>query len=111
MKTLILKNQSYFTSALSTLGLSISILGASSGLLLGWYKFFIARSLHSSLVYADAISSFCAGLASLVALVIAENRGLAWWADAVAGLLVACYTLYQGYNTIINSTVCLYVCT
>jgi hypothetical protein len=73
--------------------------------LLGWYKYFIARALNSALVYADALSSLCAGLASLVALVVAEDRAMAWWADAMAGSLVACYTLYQGYLTVIKSIV------
>lgn len=74
-------------------------------MLLGWYKYFIARALNSALVYADALSSLCAGLASLVALVVAQNRAMAWWADATAGSLVACYTLYQGYLTVIKSIV------
>lgn len=100
-----LKDQSSFPSALGSLGVAISTLGVGSGLLLGWYKYFIARALNSALVYADALSSLCAGLASLVALVVAQDRAMAWWADATAGSLVACYTLYQGYLTVIKSIV------
>jgi uncharacterized membrane protein len=103
LKTLIFKDRPYFTNSFSKLGVVISTLGVFSGLLLGWYKVVIARALNSSLVYADAVSSLCAGLASLLALIIAGDQTLVWWADAGAGSLVATYTFYQGYITIIKS--------
>lgn len=105
MKTLIFKDRPYFTNSFSELGIAISILGVFSGLILGWYKVFIANALNSSLVYADAISSLCAGFASLLALFIAGDHSLVWWADAGTGSIVAAYTLYQGYNTINKSKV------
>lgn len=106
VKSLYAHGRPYFTnSVLNTLGIVISGLGAISGLILGWYKFFIAKALSSPLVYADGISSLCAGLASLVAFIIAEDQSLAWWTDAAAGTVIAVYTIYQGYRTSTNSSV------
>lgn len=105
VKSLYTHGHPYFTNSIfSTLGIVISGLGAISGLLLGWYKFFIAKALRSPLVYADGISSLCAGLASLVAFIIAEDQSLAWWTDAAAGTVIAVYTIYQGYRTAVNSS-------
>lgn len=105
LKTVIYKDITSFTNAFDILGEVISILGTFSGLLLGWYKFFIAKELDSALVYADATSSICAGLASLVALVISEDQSLQWWVDGASGLVVAVYTLYQGAWTMNKSSV------
>jgi hypothetical protein len=68
--------------------------------------------LPSYVICIDAVSSFCAGLASLAALIVTSNPHFAWWKDGFVGLLVAIYTLYSGLYTILSARVSMHtVCT
>jgi divalent metal cation (Fe/Co/Zn/Cd) transporter len=105
LKSILTQSKPSIKTALHDLGSYASLIGTASGLILGVYKILIARLLASAIVYADAVSSICAGLASFVALVISEDHALAWWLDGASGTVVALYTLYQGASTMMNSSV------
>eukprot|EP01036_Dinobryon_divergens_P033474 gene33474-43260_t len=83
---------------------SISIFGTTVGFILAIYKYNIGKELDSPVIMADSLSSFCAGLASFVALVVSYNSHLVWWLDGFCGLLVAFYTLYSGATTMMSSS-------
>lgn len=84
----------------SALQVITSVYGALGSLSMAAYKYKVGKALHSSVVLADSISSFCAGLASVASLVVAIDNNSIWWLDGVTGMMVACYTLYSGVVTI-----------
>ncbi len=81
-----------------------SSLGALFAFVLAFYKYYVAIVIESSLLLADAMSSFCAGLASIVAIFV-SMFSLLWWMDGVAGTIVALYTLYSACITMMNAKV------
>lgn len=87
----------------SNLGLPIALFGASSGLGLATYKYYVGKALDSPVVIADSVSSFCTGLVSCAALLVALVGHNVWWADSVTGFAAGLYTFYSGITTIYDS--------
>lgn len=86
-------------------GLVVTIFGCCGGLFLGYYKHIVGAILDSSVISADAISSFCSGVTSAAALLVIFINSEFWWADSAAGFATALYTLYSGVSTIVSARV------
>ncbi|KAJ1417317.1 hypothetical protein B484DRAFT_422041 [Ochromonadaceae sp. CCMP2298] len=90
-------------NARNSLGFDIAIFGAAASLALAFYKYLVSRRLGSAVIFTDALSSLCTGLASLASMLISSHPTLPWWSDGVSGLAVAVFILYSSAFTMVAS--------
>lgn len=81
----------------SMYGIFVGIFGASASFTLYFYKLNIGRQLNSVVILADARCSKCVGLISICALLALAVEPVVQWADGVMGMMVASFTMQQGY--------------
>lgn len=86
-------------TVMSELGDSTALFGAVASSTLCVYKYYVGKKLGSPAIVADAVSTLCAALTSLVAFLVTFSD--TWWLDGVTGLCVAFFTLYNGTSTLI----------
>ena len=89
----------------TTFGLIDGVSGTVFGVGLATYKYYVGKSLDSPVVLADAVSSFCGGMASCLSLVGFLNDHEVWWSESKAGFTSAFYTFYSGITTVISANV------
>jgi len=87
----------------TTWGIVDGIIGSCFGIGLAVYKWSVGKSLDSPVVIADAVSSFCGGMTSCLALLVVFVDDNFWWSDSTAGFTSALYTLYSGVTTVLTS--------
>jgi zinc transporter ZupT len=87
----------------TTWGIVDGIIGTCFGIGLAVYKWAVGKSLDSPVVIADAVSSFCGGMTSCLALLVVFVDDNFWWSDSTAGFTSALYTLYSGVSTVLTS--------
>lgn len=98
------------TMSQSKLGLIDGLTGTVFGVGLATYKYYVGKSLDSPVVLADAVSSFCGGMASCLSLLVFLIDDAVWWSDSTAGFTSAFYTFYSGITTVISANVSLGSC-
>lgn len=76
-----------------------STFASISGLILGSAKYFFGHKMKSFVVVADSLTCFCAGITSLVSLVVLAFRS-AHWAQQSARFCAAIFTVYCGVMVI-----------
>lgn len=84
-------------------GILVGLFGGIASISLYAYKSIVGNQLNSIIILADARCSYCVAVISLAALVALAADGVFNWADGVMGLVVAIYTMQQGYFQIRES--------